>query len=49
LVTGFTVKGKVLSYTNAMPNVNVYLYKAGDKAKNALKSDESDSEGAYAF
>ena len=42
-----------MSYTNPMPNVNVYLYKAGtnivEKGKNAWKSDESDIEGAYVF
>lgn len=53
-MTGFTIRGKVMSYTNAMPNVNVYLYKAAanintENDKNAFKSEESDIEGDYVF
>jgi hypothetical protein len=52
-VTGFTISGQVLSYTDPMSNVNVYLYKANDNieqsGKGALQSTETDGQGTYKF
>lgn len=53
LITGFSIKGSVLSYTDPMPNVNVYLH-SGDSAiteknKNFLQNVQTDSQGVYKF
>ena len=53
LITGFSIKGKVLSYQDPMPNVNVYLHSGdtqiSEKSKHFLQVTETDPQGVYHF